>query len=85
MTPWAYLTQTQMASPSAQPILQMTIVSLYFTTGRLFPKNCPFPWGIWTQSDTRFPEPTRVLNLNGISIGSAVFAGLTSVTDRLTD
>jgi len=28
---------------------------------------------------------TRVLNLNGISIGAAVFAGLTSETDRLTD
>jgi len=26
-----------------------------------------------------------VLNPNGISIGSAVFAGLTSVTDRPTD
>jgi len=26
-----------------------------------------------------------MLNPNGISIGSAVFAGLTSVTDRLTD
>jgi len=32
-----------------------------------------------------FTGPTRVLNLNGISIGSAVFAGLTSVTDRQTD
>jgi len=28
-----------------------------------------------------FPVPTRVLNPNSISIGSAVFAGLTSVTD----
>ena len=31
------------------------------------------------------PGPTRVLNPNGISIGSAVFAGLTSVIDRQTD
>ena len=30
-------------------------------------------------------RPTQVLNSNGISIGSAIFAGLTSVTDRLTD
>jgi len=30
-------------------------------------------------------HPTQVLNSNGISIGSAVFAGLTSVTDRQTD
>jgi len=27
-------------------------------------------------------RPTRVLNPNGTSIGAAVFAGLTSVTDR---
>jgi len=31
-------------------------------------------------------DPTRVLNNpNGISIGAAVFAGLTNVTDRPTD
>jgi len=42
-------------------------------------------YGISTPSDTWFPGPTRVLNPNSISIGSAVFAGLTSVTDRLTD
>jgi len=36
-------------------------------------------------SHTWFPGPTRVLNLNRISIGSAVFAGLTDVTDRPTD
>jgi len=29
--------------------------------------------------------PTQVLNPNGSSIGAAVFAGLTSVTDRPTD
>ena len=28
---------------------------------------------------------TQVLNPNGISIGSPVFSGLTSVTDRQTD
>jgi len=37
------------------------------------------------QSSTWFPSPSRVLNPDGISIGSAVFAGLTSVTDRPTD
>ena len=35
-------------------------------------------------SNTWFPGPTQVLNPNGSSIGSAVFAGL-SVTDRQTD
>jgi len=36
------------------------------------------------QYNTWFPGPTQVLNPNGISIGSAVFAGLTSVTDGQT-
>jgi len=36
-------------------------------------------------SNTWFPGPTRVLNPNGIDIGAAFFAGLTSVTDRQTD
>jgi len=34
---------------------------------------------------TWFSGPIRVLNPNGNSIGSAVFAGLTGVTDRPTD
>jgi len=45
----------------------------------------PFHGVTWTLSNTWFPGPTRVLNPNGISIGSAVFAGLTSVTDRPTN
>jgi len=36
-------------------------------------------------SNTWFLGPTQVLNPNGISIGAAVFAGLTSATDRPTD
>jgi len=36
-------------------------------------------------SNTWSLGPTQVINPNGISIGSAVFAGLTSVTDRQTD
>ena len=34
---------------------------------------------------TWFPGPTQVHNPNGISIGPAVFAGITSVTDRPTE
>jgi len=49
------------------------------------PKICPFPWGIWTPSNTWFPGPTQVLNPNRSSIGAAIFAGLTSVTDRQTE
>jgi len=39
---------------------------------------------IWIPSNTCFLVPTRVLNPNSISIGSAVFAGLITVTDRQT-
>jgi len=45
-------------------------------------KHCPFAWEIWIPSNTRFLWPTQVLNPNGISVGSAIFAGLTTVTDR---
>ena len=37
------------------------------------------------QSNALFLGPTRIHSLNGISIGSTVFAGLTIVTDRQTD
>jgi len=54
--------------------------------GRRFPRKIdPFHGGIWTPSNTWFPGPTRVHNPNGISIGSAVFARLTIVTDIQTD
>jgi len=38
-----------------------------------------------TVSNTWSLGPSQVLNPDGISIGSTVFAGLTSVTDRHTD
>jgi len=61
-------------------------VSLYFSMGRPFAlKIAASHEGIWTPSNWWFPEPTRVLNPNGISIGSAVFAGLTGVTDIPTN
>jgi len=46
--------------------------------------SIPVKFLIVTTSNTRFIGPTRVLNPSGISIASAVFAGLTSVTDRPT-
>ena len=49
------------------------------------PNNCPFAWRIWAPSNTCFLGPIQVLNPTGISIASAVFAGLASVTDRPTD
>jgi len=42
------------------------------------PQECPFPWGIRTPSKTQFIGPTRVHISNSISIGSAVFAQLTT-------
>ena len=36
-------------------------------------KHCPFPLVIGSPSNTWYPEPTRVIIPNGISIGSAVF------------
>jgi len=55
-------------------------MSLYYTL-----KIAPFHGGSGPSANTRFLGPTRVLNPNGISIDAAVFAGLTSVTDRQTD
>jgi len=50
-----------------------------------FPSKLPIPTGrLGPPSNMWFPGPTRVLNPNGISIDSAIFAGLTSVTDRQT-
>jgi len=61
--------------------------SIYFTMGRPFPpQNCPFPREIWTPFNRWLFWPIRTHNRNGISIGSAVFAGLTAVqTDRPSD
>jgi len=57
---------------------QMTAVSLYFTMGRLFPIKIAASHGrSGPPSNTWFLELTRVLNPKGISIGAAVFAGLT--------
>jgi len=88
MIPWAHL------SPQPKRHLDRFncfctddgTLSLYFTMGRPFPeKKLPLPMGgSGFPSNTWFPGPSRVLNPNGILIGSAVFAGLTSVTDRQT-
>ena len=63
-------------------------MSLHFTMG-----STPLPLKIApsygrsgppSNRPTWFLGPTRALNPNGISIGEAVFAELTSVTDRQT-
>jgi len=56
--------------------------SLYYKWASLSPKlHLP----IGASGSPWFLGPIRVHNPNGIWIGSAVFAGLTSVTDRQTD
>jgi len=78
---------TQMANRSVQSFLHSSrqkVPILY--NGRSFPTELPLPMGIsGPPSNTWFPGPIWIVNPNGISIGSAIFAGLTSVTDRPTD
>ena len=77
----------QTASRSVEPFLHRwpQSVPILHNGTPLSPQNCSFQFGIWIPSYTWFPGPTRVLNPNGISIGSAVFVWLTSVTDIPTD
>jgi len=88
---WRLLANTtELVLPSAHPIpqpkRQIDRFSRFCTVHvRVSSRACrgmPFPWG---DLDPMVPWRTRVLNPNGISIGSAVFAGFTSVTDRPTD
>jgi len=58
---------------------------LYNGTPILTPKFAPSYGGSEPPSNTLSLGPSQVLNPDGISIGSAVFAGLTSVADRQTD
>jgi len=66
-------------------------VSIYYAMGRPSPLKLPLPIGGSGPASNRwFRELTRTQNPNGISIGSALLAGLTShdcdrPTDRQTD
>jgi len=77
---------SQMTSRSVQLFLHSSpqSVPILYNGPPLPPQNCPSHGGIWTPFNTWLVGPTRVLNLNGISTGSAIFAGLTTVTDRQT-
>jgi len=51
-------------------------VSHYFTIGRyVLPQTCPFPFGdrVPHVTNNTYIGPTRIINPNGIRIGSAVF------------
>jgi len=62
---------------------QMTAECLYTLQRFVFfaLKIAPSHVGIWTSFNTWLTGPTRIRNANGNLIVSAVFAGLTSVTD----
>jgi len=49
-----------------------------------FPKNAHLYGWIWTPSNTWFLGSNRILNPNSILIGSAIFAGLTTVIPLFT-
>jgi len=78
---------TQTASRLVQPFLHSSrqrVIMLY--SGPPFsPQNCLFTWGSGPPFNTCFLGSTRVHVPNAISTGSAVFAGLTTVTHQQTD
>ena len=77
---------TKTANWSVQLFLhssRQNVPTLY--NGALSPKIGPCHGGSGPPSNTWFPGSTTVLNPNGISIGSAIFVGHTSVTGRQTD
>jgi len=86
--PWAHSSHnTNSISTGSAIFAQMTAECRYTLQwdAPSPPQNCPFALGIWTPSNMWFPGHTLVLNPNSILIGSAISAGLTSVTDRPTD
>ena len=78
---------TETAPQSVQPFLHSSrqSVPIVYNGPLLSCSTLPLTMGSAPTSNTCFLESTRVHNPNGISVGSAVFAGLTSVTDRQTD
>jgi len=75
--------KTQTESRLVQPFLHSSQQSVPLLYNRPPPSKLPLPIGrSGPPSNTWFLGPTRVLSPNAISIGSAVFAGFTTVTDR---
>ena len=69
----------QTANRSVRPFLHISRQKVpILTMGYSFPQNCPSDEVSGPPSNTWFPGPTQVLNPNGISIGSAVFAQMTA-------
>jgi len=57
-------------------------IPIFYTGLPLPPLKIALPRVIWTPSNTWFLGPICAHNPNGISVGSSLFAGLTTVTDR---
>jgi len=70
----------QTANRSVQPFLHSSRQKVAILTMGCSPKTLPLAMGNldWIPSNTWFSGPTLVLNLNGISIVSAVFAYTTA-------
>jgi len=81
--------KSRTASRSVQPLLHrswQSVPILHNGPPYLFPSELPHPMeGSGPPSNTWFLGPTRVLNPNGILTSSAVFWGLTDVTDWQAD
>jgi len=79
--------KSQTASRSVQPFLHTSrqSVPIRYNGTPFPPSKLALPMGGWTSSDRWFLGPIRAQIPNGISIGSAVSEGLTTVADRPTD
>jgi len=87
-----FLGPTLVCNPNSVSIVSVVFAQLTAECHYTLQWALPFPLiitpshgGSGPPSNSWFLGPTQVLNLNGISITAAFFAGLTSVTDRLTD
>ena len=87
-----FLRLTRVHNPNGKSIASAIFAQLTAESPYTLQWDAPFTLKIASShegseplSNTWFLVPTRAHNPNGISIGSAVFAGLTSVTDRQTD
>jgi len=80
------ITHASLGLPESIPKRHLDRFSHFCTThSRRSLKIAHLHRGLWTTSTTWFLGPTRVHNPNDVQISLAVFAGLMSVTDRLTD
>jgi len=87
-----FLWRIQAHNPSSISIISAVFVQLTPKCPYTLQWDTPFAsklplsiGGSGPPSNTWFPVPTWLHNPNSISIGSAIFAGLTSVTDWPTD